>query len=126
MSNVSTLPDHLTPFQNPDESRFGSAVATNNASYIIFSLHDSKVLRFDFKRNEYIIENVAGNIPDVWYDPIVSSIFEDDNTIIVFTINQRTVEQEFGNLSTKTKFGFGKYCQVLTWYLPFTLKRLTV
>ena len=90
-TTVSTLPVHLQPFRYFQRSNiFSCAVATNSSSYIVFSLRDRKVLHFDLKRNNFIIESVAGDIPDVWNDQIVSSIFEDQNIIIVFTINHRS------------------------------------
>ncbi|XP_062518916.1 uncharacterized protein LOC134194033 [Corticium candelabrum] len=108
-TNVSTLPDNLQPFRDVEESKiFSCAVATNSASYIVFSLRDSRVLQFDLKRNEFIIENVAGDIPNVWYDQIVSSIFEDENIIIVFTINLRTSRTRIWKFIHENKVWFWK------------------
>ena len=86
--NVTTVPDHLQPFYDVSQSKaFGSAVVRGNISYVVFNIRAKKVLNFDLSSNEFNIENVVGDIPDSWYDEVVSSVVEDENTIIVFTID---------------------------------------
>ncbi len=45
------------------------------------------MLIFDLKRNSFIIEDVAGEIPYQRYN-IVSTLVEMQNTIIVFTLDE--------------------------------------
>ena len=44
---------------------------------------------------------------------VVSSIVEDQNTIIILTVHDDSEKCQFRNLSTTLKFAYGKDCQVL-------------
>ena len=82
--NVTAIPYNLQSFHVASLSdQFGCAVAMNR-SFIVFNLFDKKVLNFNLKCNKYIIESVVGDIPGKRYD-VVSTVVENQNTIIVFT-----------------------------------------
>ena len=63
---------------------FNGAVATEHSNFIVFSILSKKVLNFNLKSNEYIIEDVVGNIPGKRYNGH-TSLVEDQKTIVVFT-----------------------------------------
>ena len=85
-----TLPYRFQSFHNTSQSNsFGCALATNNSRFIVFSILDKKVLNFDLKRKAIIMEDVAGDIPDKRYK-VMSNTVEDQNTVIVFTVDLRS------------------------------------
>ncbi len=86
-TNVITVPSGLQPFYDTSRSeKFGCAITTNNSSFIVFNILDNTVLNFDLKRKKFTIEVVVGDIPDHRHD-VVSSVSENQNTIIVFTLD---------------------------------------
>ena len=89
-TNTISVPYLRHPFNDSSASKiFGCALAMKNRKFIIFNIRDKKVINFDLKNNEFIVEDVAGDIPNRGYG-VVSSIVEDQNTIIVFTVNLRS------------------------------------
>ena len=88
--NVSTIPDDVQPFQNVLSKSFGCAIAKETSSYLAFNIRDKKVVNFSLKYNRYSIETVGGNLPDRWYETVVSTVAETQHKIIVFITNIRT------------------------------------
>ena len=88
-TNVSTIPDHLQPFQDVLSKSFGCAFAKETRSYLVFNIRDKTVLNFDLNRNTYSTETVGGNLPHRWYKKIVSTVVETQYKIIVFITDIR-------------------------------------
>ncbi len=85
-TNVSKIPVHLKGFSDLDFSRrkFGCACTKETGRYIVFSIADKNVVKFDLKRKKYSIENFGSDLPGHWYQRVVTTVVETPHKIIVF------------------------------------------
>ena len=84
-TKVLQTPKYIQLFHDVSNSKpFGCAIIKETSTYLVFSIRDPNVLVFDLKRNTFVIESVASNIPDLWYEEVVGTVVEDSNKIIVF------------------------------------------